>query len=108
MSDRNVLEAIVSAARDRRPAVLATVVRTRGSVPRHAGSRMLVEPGRGLVGTIGGGCGEAEVIAAADQVLASGRPRLLEVQLMDDVQSWSPAICGGVMEIFLEPVASSA
>jgi len=108
MSDRNVLQAIVSAARDRRPAVLATVVRTRGSVPRHAGSRMLVEPGRGLVGTIGGGCGEAEVIAAADQVLASGRPRLLEVQLMDDVQSWSPAICGGVMEIFLEPVSSSA
>jgi len=106
MSDRPVLDAVVAASHARRPAVLATVVRTRGSVPRHAGSRMLVEPGRGLVGTIGGGCGEADVIAAAAEVIASGRPRLLEVRLMDDVQSWSPAICGGVMEIFLEPVTS--
>ena len=106
MSERNVLEAVLDAARAGRPAVLATVVRTRGSVPRHAGSRMLVEPGRGLVGTIGGGCGEADVIEVAADVLASGQPRLLEVRLMDDVQSWSPAICGGVMEIFLEPLTS--
>ena len=107
MSDRKVLDAVLDAVRDGRPAVLATVVRTRGSVPRHAGSRMLVEPGRGLVGTIGGGCGEADVIATAADVIASGRPRLLEVRLMDDVQSWSPAICGGVMEIFLEPLTST-
>jgi len=104
VSDRVVLEALLAATREGRPAVLATVVRTRGSVPRHAGSRMLVEPGRGLVGTIGGGCGEADVIAAASEVLESGRPRLLEVQLMDDVASLSPAVCGGVMEIFVEPV----
>ena len=104
MSDRVVLEALLAATREGRPVVLATVVRTRGSVPRHAGSRMLVEPGRGLVGTIGGGCGEADVIAAASEVLESGRPRLLEVQLMDDVASLSPAMCGGVMEIFVEPV----
>lgn len=104
MSDRNVLEALLAAAREGRSAALATVVRTRGSVPRHAGSRMLVEPGRGLVGTIGGGCGEADVIAAAGEVIAAGQPRLIEVRLLDDVQSWSPAICGGVMEIFIEPV----
>ena len=104
MSDRVVLEALLAATREGRSVVLATVVRTRGSVPRHAGSRMLVEPGRGLVGTIGGGCGEADVIAAASEVLESGRPRLLEVQLMDDVASLSPAVCGGVMEIFVEPV----
>jgi xanthine dehydrogenase accessory factor len=104
VSDRIVLEALLAAATEGRSAALATVVRTRGSVPRHAGSRMLVEPGRGLVGTIGGGCGEADVIAAADEVIASGKARLIEVQLLDDVQSWSPAICGGVMEIFIEPV----
>jgi len=108
VNDRNVLEALIAATRAGRPAVLATVVRTRGSVPRHAGSRMLIEPGRGLVGTIGGGCGEADVIAAADEVLATGRPRLIEVQLMDDVQSMSPAVCGGVMEIFVEPAGGSA
>jgi len=104
MNDRAVLEALLAVVSAGRAAALATVVRTRGSVPRHAGSRMLIEPGRGLVGTIGGGCGEAEVIAAAAEVLSSGSPRLIEVELMDSVQSWSPAVCGGVMEIFVEPV----
>jgi len=104
MSERAVLEALMASAREGRAAVLATVVRTRGSVPRHAGSRMLIDRERGLVGTIGGGCGEAEVIAAAGDVLQSGLPRLIEVQLTDDVASWSPAVCGGVMEIFVEPV----
>lgn len=104
MNDAAVLAALCAAAREQRPVVLATVVRTRGSVPRHAGSTMLVDPARGLVGTIGGGCGEADVIAAAATVLESGVPRLLEVELMDAVESMSPAVCGGVMEIFVEPV----
>ena len=107
MTDETVLEALLAAVRERRPVVLATVVRTRGSVPRHAGSTMLVDPAHGLVGTIGGGCGEADVIAAAATVLASGVPRLLEVELMDAVESMSPAVCGGVMEIFVEPVVPS-
>lgn len=104
MDERAVLEGIVDAARAGRAVVLATVVRTRGSVPRHAGSRMLIDAERGLIGTIGGGCGEAEVIAAAGEVLQSGEPRLIEVQLTDAIESWSPAVCGGVMEIFVEPV----
>jgi xanthine/CO dehydrogenase XdhC/CoxF family maturation factor len=99
-----VLRALVDARAARRPAVLATVVDTRGSVPRHPGSRMLIEPGVGLVGTIGGGCGEADVIAAAGEVLASGIPRLVRVELMDATDSWSPAVCGGIMEVFVEPV----
>ena len=95
---------MVDAARAGRAVVLATVVRTRGSVPRHAGSRMLIDAEHGLIGTIGGGCGEADVIAAAGGVLESGEPRLIEVQLTDAIESWSPAVCGGVMEIFVEPV----
>jgi xanthine/CO dehydrogenase XdhC/CoxF family maturation factor len=62
------LRSVLAAARDGRRAALATVVRTRGSVPRRAGSKMLIEPGVGLVGTIGGGCGEADVLAAAAEV----------------------------------------
>jgi xanthine dehydrogenase accessory factor len=104
MDDSVVLQGIVDAARASRAVVLATVVRTRGSVPRHAGSRMLIDAERGLIGTIGGGCGEADVIAAAGEVLRSGEPRLIEVQLTDAIESWSPAVCGGVMEIFVEPV----
>lgn len=100
-----VFRALLDAHRAGRPVVLATVVDTRGSVPRHPGSRMLVDPQAGLVGTIGGGCGEADVIAAAQEVLASGQPRLMLVELTDSTEGWSPAICGGVMEVLVEPVA---
>lgn len=105
MDDTGVYRALLNAAAEGRPAVLATVIRTRGSVPRGAGSKMLIEPGRGLVGTIGGGCGEADVIAAAESVLEAGRPRVVRVELMDAVESWSPAVCGGVMDVLVEPVA---
>lgn len=99
-----VLHALVHARTAGRPVVLATVVDTRGSVPRHPGSRMLIDADAGLVGSIGGGCGEADVIAAAREVLESGIPRLVRVELTDATDSWSPAVCGGVMEVFVEPV----
>ncbi|MEO5510012.1 MAG: XdhC family protein [Longimicrobiales bacterium] len=105
MEDAEVIRAVEAAAANGRAVALATVVRTRGSVPRKAGSRMLIDPERGIVGTIGGGCGEADVIAAAGAVLAAGLPRLIRVELMDDTDSWSPAVCGGVMEVFVEPVS---
>ncbi len=100
-----VFRALLAAHAAGRSVVLATVVDTRGSVPRHPGSRMLVDPEAGLVGTIGGGCGEADVIAAAQEVLASGQPRVVRVELTDSTESWSPAICGGIMEVLVEPVA---
>jgi xanthine/CO dehydrogenase XdhC/CoxF family maturation factor len=104
VSDIDVYHAIIDAAGSGRQVALATVLRTRGSVPRHAGSRMLVEPGRGLIGTIGGGCGEADVIAAAAEVVRTGEARVVRVELLDAVDTWSPAVCGGVMEILVEPV----
>jgi xanthine dehydrogenase accessory factor len=103
-----VLSAMLDAVRAGRPAALATVIRTRGSVPRHAGSRMLIDAERGLVGTIGGGCGEADVIEAAADVLRTGTARVVVVELTDAIDSWSPAVCGGVMEIFVEPVRGEA
>ena len=85
--------------------ILATVVSTRGSTPRKAGTKMLVDSeGRGLAGTVGGGCGEGEVLEAAREVLASGRPRTVRVDLTEDLLSWSPAVCGGIMEVWVEPV----
>jgi xanthine/CO dehydrogenase XdhC/CoxF family maturation factor len=56
------------------------------------------------VGTIGGGCGEGDVIAASSSVLETGRPRRVRVELTEPEDSWSPAVCGGVMDILLEPV----
>jgi xanthine dehydrogenase accessory factor len=104
MDELVVLEAVREAARAGRAVALATVIRTRGSTPRHAGSKMLVDPERGLVGTIGGGCGEGDVIEAARDVLATGTPRLLRIELTDPIDSWSPAVCGGIMDVFLEAV----
>lgn len=84
--------------------MLATIVRARGSTPRGVGSKMLVDPERGLTGTIGGGCGEAQVLETVREVLESGVPRLVHVDLTEDLLSWSPAVCGGVFDVFLERI----
>ncbi|MGH7470591.1 MAG: XdhC family protein [Longimicrobiales bacterium] len=107
MAEADVYQALIDAAAAGRAVALATVVRTRGSVPRHAGSKMLIDPLHGLVGTIGGGCGEADVLAAAREVLASNTARLVQVELTDAIASWSPAVCGGIMDVFVEPVCPS-
>lgn len=105
MSDSlDVYAAIVEAAAAGRPAVLATIVAAKGSTPRGVGSRMLVDLERGLTGTIGGGCGEGQVIEIAREVAVTGGPRLVRVELTEDLFSWSPAVCGGVFDVFLERV----
>lgn len=102
--DLAVFTAAEQAAREGRQTVLATIVRCKGSTPRGMGSKMLVDPERGLTGTVGGGCGEAEVIEAAAEVIRTGEPRLLRIDLTEDLFSWSPAVCGGVFDVFLERV----
>ncbi len=103
--DERTMTAALAAAREAgRRCVLATIVSTKGSTPRKVGARMLVDPARGLVGTVGGGCGEAEVIDAANRVLTTGVPERVRVDLTDDLLSWSPAGCGGIMDVFVEPV----
>lgn len=105
MSELNINEALLEQHAQHRRVALATVVQTRGSVPRHAGSKMIIDPATNtLIGTIGGGCGEADVIAAAKHVVESGMPRMVRVELLDSIDSFSPAVCGGVMDVFVEPV----
>jgi xanthine dehydrogenase accessory factor len=65
---------------------------------------MVIDPAQGPVGTIGGGCGEAQVLTEAHVALAEGRPRIVRVDLTEDLFSWSPAICGGTFDVFLEPL----
>jgi len=98
----DVLAAFAEAVEARRPVVLATIVRARGSTPRGVGSRMAIEPGV-ATGTIGGGCGEAQVLEDARAAIADGRARLVRVDLTDDLYSWSPAVCGGRFDVLLEP-----
>jgi xanthine dehydrogenase accessory factor len=108
MSDERMILTELARTDRARDCVLATVLATRGSVPRHAGSKVLIDPVAGtLIGTIGGGCGEADVIAAAHDVVTTGVPRCIHVELTDRIDSFSPAVCGGVMDIFLERVPQS-
>ena len=102
--DLTLTEALKAARDAGRRCALATIVGTKGSTPRKVGARMLVDLETGLVGTVGGGCGEAEVIDAAHEVLETGIPRRVRVDLTDDFISWSPAVCGGIMDIFVEAV----
>jgi xanthine dehydrogenase accessory factor len=90
---------------DRSPAVaVAQIVRHRGSTPRKTGARMLIDPSGASLGTVGGGCGEAEVMSRAQRVLGTGEPMLVEVSLLEEDGWESPSICGGVVDVFVERV----
>ena len=86
------------------PRVLATISATRGSTPRKAGAHMLLRPDGSFTGTIGGGCGEAEVWQEAMETLQDGRPRLVTVDLTQPVDG-DDKICGGVMDVFIERIS---
>lgn len=90
-------------ALDRREAVaVATVVDTHRSVPRHAGTKMLVYRDGTTSGTIGGGEMEARVVEEALGALADHRPRLLSYSLIDPAGG-DPGVCGGQVQLFVEP-----
>ena len=95
-------EVLARLARLEEPAVLATIVSAKGSTPRKTGARMLIGRGGVIAGTVGGGCGEGEVIEAAQELFAGGPPTTVRVDLTDDFTSWSPAVCGGIMNVFIE------
>lgn len=101
-TDRELLGRLVATIDDGVPVVLATVVRTARSVPRHAGSKMLVDRDGNQFGTIGGGEMEARVVRAAADVLATGAPRHLDFDLVDPARA-DPGVCGGSVTIYLEP-----
>jgi xanthine dehydrogenase accessory factor len=89
------------------PCVLCTVVRTSGSVPRHAGTKMLVgADGTMLAGTVGGGEMESRVIEQAKRSLSDGKARLQSYQLANP-QAGDPGVCGGEVEVFIEPLLTS-
>lgn len=89
--------------RSSHPVALATVVRAQGSVPRHAGAKMLVHPDGSFEGTVGGGDLENRVIQEALLSLQDGQPRLLEYAFRD-IEQGDVGVCGGEMEVFVEPI----
>jgi xanthine dehydrogenase accessory factor len=85
--------------------VLARIIRQAGSAPRTAGTKLLVKADGTLVGTIGGGLLEHEVVNKAQAVLASGRTAVLEVRLAGKEVAAGEMLCGGNLDVLLEPVS---
>jgi xanthine dehydrogenase accessory factor len=100
----NIYEEIVELRRRGTRAALATIVVRKGSTPRKDSAKMLVyEDGRQM-GTIGGGCTEAEVCKEALLVMRSEKPKLLRFDLTDEDADASALLCGGTMEVYVEPI----
>jgi xanthine dehydrogenase accessory factor len=85
-------------------AAVATIVRTKGSTPREVGARMVIQSDGRVEGTIGGGCGEAEVWSEAMEVVKTGVPTLIEVDLLHDLDAEGGRACGGLMYVYIEPL----
>lgn len=88
-------------------AALCTVVKSEGSTPRHVGSKMLVYPDGKFIGTVGGGELENRVIKAARDSLANGKSQTLSYT-MSDPSRGDPGVCGGTVEVFVEPILPPA
>src|SRR5688572_27937448 len=100
-----VLPAAAAALERGEPAALVTIVRSNGSTPQRAGAKMLVFADGRIVGTIGGGCYESDAIARARDAIATGKPALVTFDLNDDFVQESGLICGGQMEVYIDPIA---
>src|SRR5437879_7726970 len=100
----DLFEEIAKMRRAGRRAALATIVHTNGSIPSYESSRMLVRDDGSIAGTIGGGCVEAEVWAAAKEVMQKEAPRKMVFNLNNEASYDSGLICGGTLEVFVEPI----
>ena len=102
--NEDVFRALVRAMDAGERTALVTIVSTSGSTPQRVGARMLVwEDGR-TVGTIGGGCYENDASGKAREAIRASRPQLVRYSLNDELAAESGLICGGMMEVFIEPV----
>ena len=81
---------------------VATITEVRGSVPREVGAKMIIHPLGQHIGTVGGGCGEADVIRAGLDVIQTGQPTTVRVDLTEDPTMQSLGVCGGIMDVFVE------
>jgi xanthine dehydrogenase accessory factor len=104
----DLYEEIVRLRKDGRRGAVATIVNVRGSIPSFKSAKMLVRDDGSIVGTIGGGCVEAEVWQAAREVMESEKPRTLTFDLNQDPKYDVGLVCGGTLEIFVEPILPPA
>jgi xanthine dehydrogenase accessory factor len=100
----DIYEEIIRLRRLGQKCALATIVQVRGSIPSFESAKLLVREDGSMVGTIGGGCVEAEVWNVAREVLQTEKPRNLNFSLGQDAAYDNGLICGGQLNVFVEPV----
>lgn len=100
----DVFEELVRLRRLGRKCALATIVEVRGSIPSHEAAKLLVRDDGSMLGTIGGGCVEAEVWSAAREVIETGQSRRLNFDLSQQAAADNGLICGGQLDVFIEPI----
>jgi xanthine dehydrogenase accessory factor len=104
----DIYEEIVKLRHDGRRGALATIINVRGSIPSFQSAKMLVRDDGSILGTIGGGCVEAEVWQAAREVMEQERPQTLTFNLNHDPKYDTGLVCGGTLEVFVEPILPPA
>ncbi len=102
----DIYSEIVRVRKEGRRAALATIVRRLGSTPRKDHAKMLVYDDGSFIGSVGGGCTEAEVWQAAKRVIEGSQPAYLKYELTEEDAENEGLVCGGTVEIFVEPILS--
>ncbi len=100
----DVYEELVRLRKLGQKCAIATIVQVRGSIPSYESAKLLVREDGSMIGTIGGGCVEAEVWNAAREVMETEKPRHLSFNLGQDAAYDNGLICGGQLDVFVEPV----
>ncbi|MBZ5565768.1 MAG: XdhC/CoxI family protein [Acidobacteriia bacterium] len=90
-----------------RKAALATIIQVQGSIPSYESSKILIRDDGSIVGTVGGGCVEAEVWSVAQDVMREEKPRRLHFNLNAQPEYDNGLICGGSLDIFVEPILAT-
>jgi xanthine dehydrogenase accessory factor len=105
--NQEVFAAVADALERGESAALVTIVSTTGSTPQRIGAKMLVFADGRIVGTIGGGCYENDAFWKAREAIAQRKPLLLHYELSDDFAQETGLICGGQMDVYIEPIEPS-
>jgi xanthine dehydrogenase accessory factor len=103
----DIFEEIARLRKEGRKAALATIINVQGSVPSYETSKILIRDDGSILGTVGGGCVEADVWSAAQDVMREEKPRRLHFNLNENPDADQGLVCGGSLDIFIEPILAT-
>lgn len=100
--DREVIESVCKS--NKVPSALVTIISSKGSVPRGPGAKMIVSMDGNIIGSIGGGCAEADIISLSRNVIRHGKYSIEHVDMTGQVAEDNGMVCGGVLDVLIEPI----